>query len=82
MYMYIYVCMCKSHVEGVDGLRHVELIHVVDNDGGSGEEGEQQDNRDVEYHTAYVPAKTLLGEIFPVECGKKLQHNYSSSSWN
>lgn len=35
------VCMCKSHIEIVDGLRHVELVYGVDDDGGSREEGEQ-----------------------------------------
>lgn len=52
------VCMCKSHVEIVDGLSHVELIHGVDNDGGSGEEGEQQDKEEVDHHTAQEPVNT------------------------
>lgn len=36
------VCMPKSHIEKVEGLSHVELVHGVDNDGGSCQEGEQE----------------------------------------
>lgn len=69
--MYIlYVCTCKSHIERGDGLSHIELIHVVDNDGRSGEESEQQNKKEVKHHIAHVPANTLLGEIGPVRCGK------------
>lgn len=54
---YISSCMCKTHIEVVDGPCHVELIHGVDNDGGSGEEGEQQDKKQVDRQIAHEPAK-------------------------
>lgn len=62
----ICVCVCKPHVEIVDGFSHVEFIYGVNNDGGSGEEGEQQEKKEVEHHIAHVPANTLHWEIGPV----------------
>lgn len=52
------VCMWKSHIEIVDGFSHVELVYGADNDGGSREEGEQEEKEDVEHHTAHEPGKT------------------------
>ncbi len=71
----IWICMCESHIEIVDGLSHVELVYGADNDGGSGEEGEQEEEGEVEHHVANEPVKSLNGEIIPVDCGKQKQQD-------
>lgn len=35
--------MFATHIEIVDGFGHVELVEGVNNDGGSGQEGKQQE---------------------------------------
>lgn len=50
--------MCTSHVEIVDGLGHIELVHGVDDDAGSREEGEQEEEEEVDHHIEHVPGKT------------------------
>lgn len=62
--------MCKSYIEIVDGLSHVELVYGADDDGGSREEGEQEEKEEVETHIAHVPAKTSHREIGPVVWGE------------
>lgn len=50
--------MCRTHIEIVDGHRHVELVHGADDDGGSCEEGEQEEKEEVEHQVAHVPGET------------------------
>lgn len=51
------MCLHVSHIEIVDGHSHVPLIHGVDNDGGSREEGEQDEKEEVERNIAHEPVK-------------------------
>lgn len=55
----------KSHIEIVDGLCHIELVHGVDNDGWSCEECEQQEKGEVDQQAAHEPAKTPHWQIGP-----------------
>lgn len=73
------VCVCKSYIEILDGLSHVELVYGVDNDGGSREEGEQDEEAEVEHHIACKPLKTPHWEIFPV--GRGNSHNRTVCLW-
>lgn len=54
-----------SHVEGQDGLGHVELVDGVDDDGGSGEEGEHEQEQEVDQHVAAEPADALHRQVLP-----------------
>lgn len=39
----------------MDRLCHVELVHGVNNYGGGGEEGQQEEKQEVKRHIAQVP---------------------------
>lgn len=47
----------KSHVEIVDRHRHVEPVHGADDDGRSGEEGQQEEEEEVEHQVAHEPGE-------------------------
>lgn len=71
-------CACtESHIEIVDGLCHVELVHCADNDGGSCEESEQEEKEEVERHVSHEPVKTLHWEIIPVGQGKQEKQKHT-----
>lgn len=61
----------KSYIESVEGLGHVELVYGVHDDGGSGEEGEQEQEQEVDHHVAAEPGNSLHWEIFPKRWRKK-----------
>ena len=48
-----------------DGLRDVEALHGVEDDGGRGEKGEQKNEEEVEDEAARPPAQTLHREVLP-----------------
>lgn len=48
----------RSHVQILDGLGDIELVHGVDDDGGRGEEGEEEEQQEVEHHVAHEPLET------------------------
>lgn len=50
--------MYTSYIEIVDGVSDVEFVYGVHNDGGSCEEGEHDEKKEVEHHIAHEPGKT------------------------
>lgn len=57
----------KSDPQTLHGLRDVELVHGVHNDGRSGEKEEQQEEEDVEENTSEPPARAADRQVLPGE---------------
>lgn len=55
-----------AHVEILDGPCHVELVYGADDDGGSCEEGQQEEHGEVDHHVSHKPVESSHREVVPM----------------
>lgn len=63
----------KAYIKVLKGPCYVELVYGADNNGGSREEGEQEEDEEVDHHVSQEPAKSTHRQIVPIRHERQIR---------